>query len=233
MSAKARAAKRRERTNRRNAQLSTGPRTPEGKQRSSLNGLRHGLTGQFNLMPHEDRRAFDHFCAGLLKDLAPAGDLETSLATSIAQDHWRLNRARAIEENVFALGAIANPVDADAAPDALAALTQAQTFLKDAPQLGLLTLYAQRLHRAIEKNMAALRQLQSERKAASQQALEEALLLAELNESQNLPLDEIASGFGFSTPELTRQLDRRRRLKLAKQLQSGHIYTAPKKTMAA
>jgi hypothetical protein len=44
-------------TNRANAQLSTGPRTPAGKQRSSLNALRHGLTGQIVVMPTEDLEA--------------------------------------------------------------------------------------------------------------------------------------------------------------------------------
>ncbi len=37
-----------------NAQHSTGPKTPEGKKKSSLNALRHGLTGQIVVMP--DRR---------------------------------------------------------------------------------------------------------------------------------------------------------------------------------
>lgn len=37
--------------NRTNAQNSTGPKTEAGKQRSSLNALRHGLTGQIVVMP--------------------------------------------------------------------------------------------------------------------------------------------------------------------------------------
>ena len=44
----------RDEVNRANALLSTGPKTEEGKQRSSLNALRHGLTGQTVVMPTED-----------------------------------------------------------------------------------------------------------------------------------------------------------------------------------
>ena len=40
--------------NRANSQHSTGPKTAAGKQRSSLNALRHGLTGQIVVMPTED-----------------------------------------------------------------------------------------------------------------------------------------------------------------------------------
>jgi hypothetical protein len=36
--------------NRANSQHSTGPKTPEGKKRISLNALRHGLTGQVVVM---------------------------------------------------------------------------------------------------------------------------------------------------------------------------------------
>ena len=43
--------------NRENAQHSTGPKTEAGKQKSSLNALRHGLTGQTVVMPAEDLAA--------------------------------------------------------------------------------------------------------------------------------------------------------------------------------
>ena len=47
--------------NRRNALHSTGPRTEAGRNRSRMNALRHGLTGQVTTMTDEDRLAHDEF----------------------------------------------------------------------------------------------------------------------------------------------------------------------------
>ena len=44
--------------NQANAQKSTGPTSAEGKQRSSLNALKTGLTGRTVLMPGEDTEAY-------------------------------------------------------------------------------------------------------------------------------------------------------------------------------
>jgi hypothetical protein len=46
MSATAPLSEARLNANRLNSEHSTGPRTGEGKKRTRLNGLRHGLTGQ-------------------------------------------------------------------------------------------------------------------------------------------------------------------------------------------
>ena len=53
--------------NHENAQLSTGPRTPDGKRASSLNAIRHGLTSQLLALPGEDQAPHEAFRAnGLL-----------------------------------------------------------------------------------------------------------------------------------------------------------------------
>src|SRR5580658_7334361 len=95
--------------NRENAKKSTGPKSEESKKIVSQNALRHGLTGQVTLMPDEDREAHDKFCAAIVESLAPEGALEIQLAQSIAEDNWRMNRGRAIETNLFAIGNFGDP----------------------------------------------------------------------------------------------------------------------------
>jgi hypothetical protein len=143
--------------NRENAQLSTGPRTDEGKSRTRLNGIRHGLTGQTILLPEEDRDSYTNHCHDFLADLKPEGAIESQIAQSIADDYWRLNRIKAIEDNIFGLGIEFH--DALDAPRA-----QAQTYLEEARQINLLSLYEGRLNRAVAKKLAELRELQRIRK---------------------------------------------------------------------
>jgi hypothetical protein len=59
--------------NRNNALRSTGPKTKDGRKRSRLNALRHGLTGQVTTMTDEDRAAHDKFSQALIRSLAPEG----------------------------------------------------------------------------------------------------------------------------------------------------------------
>src|SRR5215471_5251363 len=205
--------------NRANAQHSTGPRTPHGKSRTRLNGLRHGLTSQTVVMPHEDRGIYNQHCAAMLADLKPEGPLESQLAQSIADDQWRLNRARAVEENIYALGiAASGPPEIQVSYDMRAAFVQAQSFLDHAQQLQLLTLYESRIHRNMQRNLALLKQLQAERKEAYDKALEEAQLLAQLALSKGETYRPEENGFGFSPSEINRLIDRNNRLNEARAL---------------
>src|SRR6202161_2290972 len=89
--------------NRINSLKSTGPKTEAGKKRSSLNALRHGLTAQVVVLPSEDLAAYTAFTKAFHDELKPVGMLETQLTQSIADDYWRLNRAKAIEQNMYTL----------------------------------------------------------------------------------------------------------------------------------
>ena len=55
--------------NRANSELSTGPRTEEGKARSSQNSLKHGAFSKSILLPGESQEEFDALFAGLRKDV--------------------------------------------------------------------------------------------------------------------------------------------------------------------
>ena len=85
-----------------NAQHSTGPVTPEGKQRSSANALRHGLTSTRVLLPGESAEEFEALRLSILERYNPADEYELHLATNIAVTMWRRDRMYAIETELFA-----------------------------------------------------------------------------------------------------------------------------------
>jgi hypothetical protein len=71
---------------RRNGARSRGPRTPEGKARSSRNALKHGLRAEEHVvLPDEDAAGFTALEAALIAELAPVGVLRTILVGRIAR----------------------------------------------------------------------------------------------------------------------------------------------------
>ena len=88
-------------SNRRNAQLSTGPRTTEGKRRSSQNAFRHGLYSKQLVTPDECAAELDELRATLRREHAPASTTEEILVDDLAQHFWRLRRFREMEARVW------------------------------------------------------------------------------------------------------------------------------------
>lgn len=78
--------------NRRNALRSTGPRTDEGKARSSQNALRHGVLSSKAVSHYEDGEAFEALLGRLIRDLDPRSALESTLVERIAILFWREQR---------------------------------------------------------------------------------------------------------------------------------------------
>jgi len=196
-----------------NAELSSGPKSPEGRKRSSMNALRHGLTGQVTTMTDDDRTAHEKFSKALIHDLAPQGAMETQLAQRIATDSWRLNRMSAVEDNLFALGIHEHGGKFHLEHEQIdAALTAARVFTMESKQLQLLTLYEQRINRSLQKNLAMLQQLQATRKSADEAAMREASTLLKLSEMRGMVYQPAKDGFVFSTAEIHAAIDRQLRL---------------------
>ena len=218
--------------NRENAKKSTGPKTDATKELSKMNALRHGLTGQVNLMPEEDREAHDKFCAAIVESLAPEGALEIQFAQAVAEDNWRMNRGRAIETNMFAVGSFGPgyPGNPDSmqfgaasldinSPEIDAAVVTAQVFAAGPNKFQLLSLYMQRTNRDMQKTLDRLTALQTERKARRQEDLEELAALLEANEIKRLPIEQTETkgqnGFVFSIHQIHAFVTRKRRRKQA------------------
>ena len=90
---------------RRNALVSTGPKTPEGKAQSSKNALRHGLASALAVVEGlEQAEEWQTHRAGMLASLAPAGALEATFAERVALCLWRLRRVARYETAMIAVG---------------------------------------------------------------------------------------------------------------------------------
>jgi hypothetical protein len=83
--------------NRANAKRSTGPRSADGKAKSSKNSLAHGLTAQDIVIADEDPEEFERLRAGLQADFEPTSTIELELVERLAGLLWRLRRIPVLE----------------------------------------------------------------------------------------------------------------------------------------
>ena len=171
-------------TNRANSQHSTGPRTEAGKQRSSRNALRHGLTAQTAVLPNEDPETYQRHIQQFLDEYAPATPTETQLVHEIANSAWRLNRIPQLEADLFSQNP--NP----------------QTLI---PQLASLGLHGSRLSRQFQKGVDQLREIQEERRFLERRQLIEAAELFLRYQHKGLPWNADEHGFVFSKEQIERQ----------------------------
>ena len=83
--------------NRRNAQHSTGPKTPDGKAASAANSRRHGLYGGTMLLSIEDDEDYNRILEDLRGFYRPANSEERYVIEMVAQQRHRLLRHAALE----------------------------------------------------------------------------------------------------------------------------------------
>jgi hypothetical protein len=194
--------------NRANAQHSTGPKTEAGKKQSSLNALRHGLTGQIVVMPSEDLHAYQLHLKSFTDEYHPQGATEAHLVQALADASWRLNRVAALETNVLILG-ITQECDPIAGALAIAAALESQS-----KALSNLSMHSQRLSRQFERTVAQLRELQKTRREQEKRDLNGLLDIMEMCESQGETYDPSEDGFVFSPTQISQAMRTRNRERL-------------------
>lgn len=85
-------------TCRANGAKSHGPVTPEGKQISARNSLRHGLLSRSIVLEGEDPALFDQLLNNLTLELNPQTEVECHLVETLAATRWRQLRVLALEK---------------------------------------------------------------------------------------------------------------------------------------
>ncbi len=83
--------------NQENAKKSTGPKTVEGKQRSSMNAITHGIFAQIPILPGEDRELLNAIADGINQTYKPRDAMEAILVERITVASFRQIRLREAE----------------------------------------------------------------------------------------------------------------------------------------
>ena len=147
----------RQRASRRNGAKSRGPVTPEGKARSSLNAVKHGLCARsFALVEGEDADEFAAHAQALREDINPVGGAEERLCRGVIEAAWLLLRADRIE-----CGVLQSWLDSDGLGAGLERDCAGGNFIRR------ITRYRGRLDAAFHRNLRLLQALQDERRAAT------------------------------------------------------------------
>src|SRR6266436_6096456 len=87
--------------NRLNAQKSTGPVSPEGKARSSLNALKSGIDACSHIIPGEDPAELETLTEQFLLHYCPADPVQLSLVDTLVSTEWIQRRLRRIEAQLW------------------------------------------------------------------------------------------------------------------------------------
>ena len=134
--------------NRRNAQHSSGPTTPEGREAVRLNALTYGLRARTLLLPGEDAEEYKRLWDALVAEWQPQTPTERFYLETMSTSHWLLARTDSSEQRIR---------NADLRLDTQSAL------------LDRIAKQRTRLERSYTSAMHELKQLQKERRARQPQ----------------------------------------------------------------
>jgi hypothetical protein len=190
--------------NRANAQLSTGPSSASGKAKSSLNAVKTGLTGRTVLLPGDDAESYKKLTAVLEKQYQPGSDPERLLVQALINTEWRLLRIPSLVQGTLALAMVeASGLHEDCPdPGIRSAMIEAEACRVCKKDLNSFGTQENRLRRNREKDIAALKELQEQRKKDEKRRLNHATLMFLEAQHEGRPFDPAEIGFEFPIERL-------------------------------
>jgi hypothetical protein len=159
-------------TARANGAKSRGPTTAEGKEKSSRNAIKHGLTaGTRNiLLDCEDPDEFEEAFNKLLGIHQPATPAENDIVEEMVAARWRIRRMWTIETNLFNVEILTQQAtpsasEGDASNPGIRLAMAYRALSDDSRSLALASRYEARLQRLYDRAYTTLRELQQARKS--------------------------------------------------------------------
>jgi hypothetical protein len=141
--------------NRLNARKSTGPRTPEGKRRSSQNALRTGVDAKAQVIHYEQEADLRRLQSEYYNRFHPTTPEQRMLVDTLIDCEWLLRRFRTCEAEIFV----------EANPD-LSYTSTGKAYLKMAEPLARLQRRIDATQRNFRHALHELERLQSEEEEA-------------------------------------------------------------------
>jgi hypothetical protein len=150
--------------NRRNSQLSTGPRTSEGKAASRFNALKTGINANAQVIPGEDPTELEAIAAGYHEEWAPATYLERFLVDSLVRADWLLQRLSRLEAQLWIVG---QPTSVPGFPNPAADTLLGQTYTRTLDHFTRLQRRIDSTERSYYRALNQLQRLRRERDSAA------------------------------------------------------------------
>jgi hypothetical protein len=87
--------------NRRNATKCTGPKSVEGKSKSSMNNLKHGVNSATLILPGEDESEFQRIHGEIQSLYQPQDSSQQLMVDQMAVARWKMRRAELFEAELM------------------------------------------------------------------------------------------------------------------------------------
>jgi hypothetical protein len=134
-----------------NGARSRGPKTPQGKLRSSKNAIRHGLLARSLDFSDESQQEFQALLTDHMERFSPTTAAEVRLVEEMVAAAWRLRRVWAAETRLFN-----NAIGEQNSPGEPAPLAAAFSTLASSPDCHLLARYETRFRNIYQRGLRSL-----------------------------------------------------------------------------